>query len=285
MIIQTLGKKYVVIKCNSSDSQIDRFLCREDTSDEQYTIVRIKDRKWIEETMEFLVKAAENSAFTDFKSCFSSEEYFHVVFSFGEGDTLQEKMKNEASSLKERFAIGRNLLEQLMVLKMPDYFMQDCLTPETIVVLPDLEILFQYELKNIHQYRDYGFDSVCSQLYQVFEFLFHRELSNRQIPLLKSFLNQLQSGTWKELMAIYREYAEICEKIQNMTPEELAKPKTWVFRTWDKVKQHFGQIKKIISVVFLLLAVVYLLYTIRHSMQPSAINKSFDYIGTLQLRE
>ncbi|MCH5264623.1 MAG: hypothetical protein J1F02_01900 [Lachnospiraceae bacterium] len=285
MIIQTLGKKYVVLKCFSSDSQIDRFLCQEEAAGERCTVIRIKDRDWIAKTMEFLMKAVENPAFTDLQFCFSSEEYFHVVFSCGEGDTLGKKLQNEASSLEERLAIGRNLLERMMLLKMPDYFMQDCLAPETIVVLSSLEIRFLYELKDICQYDTVHFDNVCGRLYQVLAFLFQRELQKKQIPVLKDFLHKVQDSVWTDWMEIYREYTEMCERIGTMSPEELAQPKTWLFRAWDRIRQYITPAKKLLGAVLLLFAVLYLAYTVRQSMKEPVIKKSFDYIGTLELRE
>lgn len=283
MIIQTLGKKYVVVKCYFSNSHMAHFLCREETSGERCCVITIKDKEWIENTMGFLMKTAENLAFVDFQFCFSSEEFVHLVFSYAAGATLQEKMTREASSLEERMIIGKNLLERLMMLKMPDYFMQDCLKPESIVIQSDLDIFFQYELHNIAEYHKVQFSHVCVQLCKVFEFVFQKELKKKQIPLLKNFLTQLRKGTWADLMGIYTEYMQICEKIKKMTPEELAQPKTWAFLSWDRVWRYAGVVKKFLAVLLVLAAVFYLGHTVHRSMKKPEIKKSFDYIGTLDL--
>jgi len=264
---------------------MERFICKEESDGKRYTVIRIKDRAWITKTMGFLVREMENKSFTDLNYCFAEEEYFHVVLSYTEGMSLQEKLQNEACSLEERLAVGRHLLERIMLQAMPDYFLQECLTPEHIVVLPDLDVAFTYELNNIFQYDSYGFGQVCHQLLQVMEALFGSEMKKKMLPPLNRFRDTLRRAEWKNTMEIFREYNEMCQKVLSMAPEEMEMPKTWIFRVWERLRKYIRPLKKVLALVLVLLAVCYLIHTVQESVKVSAEKKVFDSIGTLEIRD
>ena len=164
MMIQSLEKKYIVIKYSFSDSNVERYICQEETGGEKYTIVRVKNRQWIAKAVEFLMHQRENSHFTDFTSCFFSDECLYVVMRYAEGISLEEKLQNEVSSLEERLAVGKGILERILILNMPDYFLKDCLKAESIILSASLEVSFQYELLNIADYERVQFWQVQSCL-------------------------------------------------------------------------------------------------------------------------
>ena len=285
MVIQTLGKKYVVIKYCSSNSRMERFLCKEESDGKCYTVVRIKDRDLITKTMEFLIREMENKNFTDLSCCFAGEEYFHVVLSYTEGISLQEKLENEVCSLEERLTVGGHLLERIMLLDMSDYFLQECLTAEHIVVLPDLSVAFTYELNTIFQYDKYDFRQVRRRLLQVMETLFVGELKKKALPPLNHFLDVLRKTEWEEVVEIFRQYREMCKEVRSMTPEEMELPKTWVFLVWERLKRFIAPLKKVLALLLFLLAVFYLIHTVQKSVEISAEKKVFDSIGTLEIRD
>lgn len=285
MVIQTLGKKYVVIKYCSSNSRMERFLCKEESDGKCYTVIRIKDRDWITKTMEFLIREMENKSFTDLSSCFTEEEYFHVVLSYTEGISLQEKLGNEICSLEERLEIGRHLLERIMLLDMSDYFLQECLNLEHIVVLPDLDIAFTYELNTVFQYDKYDFTQVRHGLLQVMGILFEDELKKKILPPLNHFQDMLRKAEWKDTLEIFRQYRKMCQEVFSMAPEEMELPKTWVFRVWERLRRFIAPLKKILALLLFLLAVLYLIHTVQKSVETSAEKKVFDSIGTLEIRD
>lgn len=285
MIIQTLGKKYVVIKYCSSNSRMERFLCKEESDGRCYTVIRMKDRDWITKTMEFLIREMENESFTDLSCCFAGEEYFHVVLAYTEGISLQEKLDNEICSLEERLAVGRHLLERIMLLDMSDYFLQECLNPAHIVVSPDLDVAFTYELNTIFQYDRFGFEQVRRRLLQVMEILFEGELKKKMLPPLNHFCDMLQKAEWKDVVEIFRQYREMYQKVLSMAPEEMELPNTRIFRVWERLRRLIVPLKKIMALLLLMFAVLYLIYTVQKSVETSAEKKAFDSIGTLEIRD
>lgn len=285
MIIQTLGKSYTVVKYCYSDSNMERFLCREENKNERYTVICIKNKLWITHTMEYLMKQSANVYFEDFVTCFTGDECFYVVMKYADGIILEEKLANESCSRQERFAIGKAILERIMILKTPDYFLQDCLTPDTIVLANGTEAAFHYTLQKLNDYEHFHFSDVQKRLYQIFIILFQEELKRKTMPFAAEFCSRLKSAGYKDILEIYTEYTKMLEQAEGMQEEEFVVPKTFVFRLWERVKKCIPAFKRICAVLLMIAAVAFLIYSFQQSMQEGGEKKVFDSIGTLEIRE
>lgn len=284
MMIQSPEKKYIVIKYSFSDSNMERYVCQEETGGERYTIVRIKNRQWITGAVEFLMRQKENSHFTDFTSCFFSEECLYVVMRYAEGISLEEKLQNEESSLEERLAVGKGILERILILNMPDYFLKDCLKAESIILSASLEVRFQYELLNISDYERVLFWQVQNCLLKLFQMLFAKELKKKMLPPAIPFCDSLKKGGYQDILEIYTAYDKMCKEIQKLSADKEILPQTWSFRLWERAKKYIPALKRVCAVVLMVLAVIFLIYTVRESMQEGGEKKSFEYIGTLEIQ-
>lgn len=285
MIIQTLGKSYTVVKYCYADQNIERFLCREDEKDERYTIICIKNKLWITHTMEYLMKQSANVYFKDFITCFTGDECFYVVMKYEDGITLQEKFAKEQCNRQERFAIGKAVLNQIMILKSPEYFLQDCLTLNNIVLTRGTDVAFHYELQKINDYEHFQFIHVQKKLHQIFTVLLQEELKRKTLPAAMEFCTKLKNAGYKDILEIYMEYSQMLEQAAKMTDEEFEVPKTLAFRLWERVKQYIPIVKKICAVLLMIAAIVFLIYSFRQSMLEGGEKKVFDYIGTLEIQE
>lgn len=285
MIIQTLLEKYHIIKYSFSDSNEERFIGESESSNEKYTIVRVKNKAWIVKSVQFLMGQRKNSHFTDFISCFMSEDSLHVVMKYAEGISLKEKLENEVCPLQERMAIGKNILDRIMILNMPDYFLQDCLKEESIILGHGLCVNFQYGLWDLADYQKANFDKVQIRLYRVFLSLFSEEITGRILPGLEQFCNTLQTKSYQEIMEIYTAYDELCKTVQSMEPEERTAPMTWGFRAWEKMKRFLPAVKKFFAALLMVLAIGFLILEIRESMEAGQEKKIFESVGTLNLEE
>ena len=284
MIIQTLEKKYTVIKYIFSDRDAERYICKEESGKEKYTVVCVKNRMWIRKAMKFLVQQMESRYFTDFVSCFFSEECLYVVMKYAEGISLKAKLERESCSLRERMAVGKNILERLMILNMPDYFLQDCLKPETVILSSALEVNFQYELSKIGDYDKAGFSQVQNCLGKLFAGIFVGELGKNMLPPIRGFCDLLGEGKYQDILEVYTEYGKVCKAVNELPPQELTLPKTWGFRVWERIRRCFVPLKKICAVILMLLAVAFLIYSVHTSMEEGSEKKVFDLIGTLEIK-
>lgn len=284
MLIQSLEKNYVVIKYSFSDSNVERYICQEETGSKRYTVVRIKNRLWIAGVVEFLMHQKENAHFTDFVSCFFSEECLHVVMRYAEGISLEEKLKNESSPLEERLAIGKGILKEILILDMPDYFLKDCLKAEHIILSAGLDAGFRYELRNIGDYSRVQFWQVQNSLLKIFQLLFGQEMKKKMLPPSIRFCDLLRKGGYRDVLEIYTAYDGMCREIQELSASVEILPRTWGFRLWDRIKRRIPVFKRICAIVLMLLAAAFLIYTVHESMQEGGEKKSFKYIGTLEIR-
>lgn len=285
MMIQTLGRKYNVIRYVYSDSNTERYICMEEEEGTNYTVIRIKNRMWIMRTMEFLMRQMENHAFTDFVSCFASGEYMHVVMKYAEGIPLKGKLQDENCPLEERMAIGKAILDKIMLLNMPDYFLQDCLKQESIIVSPALEINFRYCLSDINQYGRVQFRDVQICLRRLFEALFGWEMDRRVLAPASRFCSLLKRGEYQDILAVYADYGAICREIGDIPAVELATPRTRGFLAWERIKRCFAPVKKILFLLVMLCAVFFLVYSVYESMQEGGRKELFEYIGTLEIKD
>lgn len=274
----------MVIEYSFSDGNVERYLCQEETGGEKYTIVRIKNRLWITKVVEFLMHQKQNHHFTDFVSCFFDGECFHVVMRYAEGISLDEKLQNENLSLEERFSIGKGILEKILMLNMPDYFLKDCLKAEQIILSAGLEVGFQYELLNIGDYGRVQFWQVQNSLLRLFRLLLGQEMKKKMLPPVNCFCDFLRKGGYQDILEIYTAYDKVYKEVQELSDVREILPRTWSFRLWDRVKKGIPVIKRVCAVGLLLLAVIFLIYTVRESMQEGGEKKSFSYIGTLEIR-
>ncbi|MFP3153562.1 hypothetical protein LQZ18_03880 [Lachnospiraceae bacterium ZAX-1] len=285
MIIQALDKDYLVIKRGSFDERVERYLCKCSVDSEIYMLILIKDRQLIHDVAEYITAAANSEKFLDLHSCFSSEDGFCVVCRHVMGRSLKNKIRYEYLALEERLAIGRKILEKIILQNLPAYFLCDTLFSETVVVHENLDIGFTYELIDLDHFKEYGMEQAMERIAAIMEELFHEEVGKNMLPPLLEFCHNLNTHHLRNYMDIFQAYEKTCETIQGMAPEEREIPRTWLFRQWAKIVRLGKPLKKIAAAILLILAIVWLMYVIG---RPEPLQKGqnvYDYIGTLPIQQ
>lgn len=285
MNIQTLAKTYIVTEYCYADTHLVRYLCREKGKKQIYSMVCIKDKSWIQGVTKFLMEQMENPYFTDYISCFFSQECLYVLMKYQRGLSMRQAFENVRFDLEERMAIGTHLLEKILLLNMPDYFLQDCLHIDRVMVSPALEVGFRYEMSDIHQYKSYGFQDVQKGLERIFRALYEQEIKKDMLPAVREFCDGLCRGGYADILEIYEAYQKLCESIERMTPEKRTQPGTRGFRIWEKIRRQIAPLKKICGAVLFLMALVFLVYTLCQAAAPGGEKQIFTSIGTLKIRQ
>lgn len=285
MLIQTLGKEYTIIKYIYSDDRMERYLCREEGTGEKKTVVRIKDREWITENMEFFMQQMDNTHFTDFEACFVSDGYLHIIMRHTDGVTLREKLDNEKCTVDERLAVGRALLDKMMVQDMPGYFLQDCLKVTNIIVTAGQDVGFEYEMSGGIRKGKVPFPEVQNSLSKVFKQMFSHELHHKTAAPLCRFYQNLRQGKYEEFLDIYTAYDNMCKEIRKTPPESLMVPQTLPFRIWGKMSKGIVYVKRMLAVLLFIAALCFLAYAVRKSGEDGSAKRVFEHIGTLQIRD
>ena len=284
MVIETLEKKYTVLRNLYAGDHTDRFVCQDETTHRVYLMIRVRERDWIVKTLGFLTDQVNNREFADMVSCFFSGESLYIVMRHSEGVSLTEKLDDEVCTLTERIAVGRSILDQLLLQRMPEYFMRDCLDADRILLSHSLQVGFTYELKDIVDYGAVSFKDVQRRIASIWKTLFAHELKIKTLAGVQKFIDNLNEGVYADLMSVYKAYDEVCKKIAGMSDNELKKPKTKPFIIWEKFKRIWPYIKRIIALALLIAALVYLALTIKDLWNTGTEDKIFDYIGTLTIK-
>ena len=139
MLIQTYERSYQVISHVLSNDLGEIYICRDITTDNEYTILRLKDRDIVPDLMVYLNNSIQES-FTDFVDRFVYEGDLCLVFKYYRGISLSQKLTYEYCSLSERMTMGKKILDRILLLDMPLYFLKNCLAGERIIVKPSLDI-------------------------------------------------------------------------------------------------------------------------------------------------
>lgn len=283
MIIRTARNSYLVIGYIEQGIQNELCLCENTENDKRCLLVRIMDPDQIHSSVSFLYEQDGNQAFTDFVECAVYEENLLAVFAYPQGQVLEEKLSVEYTGVAERLDVAKNILERFILQNIPAYFAARCLRPGGVWVKRNGEVSFLYDVSGVERGADFGMREVSAALCGLLERLFSVELKKETVLELQKFLKELQEDSFSDYIELYRRFLEIQQALLELPEEALATPKTWIFRVWDKVKRSFKPLKKLFAVVLFIVALAYMVWTIRTSAQPAASMDLLDHIGTLDI--
>lgn len=282
MIIETYDKTYNVIQHRETGLDKNIYLCKNKEDNQLYTIIQLKDKKITASVLEFLCDQKRNAKFSDYVEYFVYKEDLHVVFRSTKGMTL-EKHLQQICTLEERMEIGKKLLEKLVIFQLPSYFLCQCLEPQHIFVTDSLEVMFDYTLDRLGEYDSFTFKQAEAYLYRVLKSLFRKELKNKVIVPMESFLNELQNYDEFDCLDIYKSYCVACDEIRKIPEEELFVSGNWTFRFWEKVKRFCKVIRGSILLLLFLGVFIYMVYSIWNSFQIKGYQKNYHAIGTVEI--
>ena len=78
----------------------------------------------------------------------------------------------------------------------------------------------------------------------------------------------------------------MCREVELIPEEEIIKPKSKWFQLWERVKRFLQFFKKVVGAALLVIAVVYLAYTIDRFANPIITPvKHFEFIGSLEIND
>ncbi|SFS06873.1 hypothetical protein [Anaeromicropila populeti] len=284
MVIQTFDKGYIVLSILEQNEKSDVFLCADNLDGKRYVIFRWKDTAAIAAIIKYISDQVQRKDFYDVIECFSYDKEFHVVFQYYEGENLSDKLKQENVSFEERLEIGRNMFERMLLLNMPYYFQSICFNKNNVCVTRSLEVNFQYSFWDMEHFNTYSMKQVSQAAAEIVSFLFEKELKKESVDPIQELVIRLKEEEWTDYMEIYTSYQEVCAEVEQLSETERKTPKTWEFRLWDKAKCLWKPVKRAIMFLILVGVFAYMVYIIHQSLQPKPDQKSFDYIGTVEIK-
>ncbi len=286
MLIQTYEHGYKVVSHVLTNDLGDIYICRDIATDLEYTILRIKDRVIVPGLMVYLNTNIQKETFVDYIEHFVFEDDLCLVLKYYRGISLSEKLNNERCSLNERMKMGQKILDRIVFLDMPLYFLENCLTGERIIVKPNLDIFFNYVPSDIRDLAAVDDQAVLKAFTAIFKMLFADELSKQAAPPINQFYSALHKEQYFGSIELYKQYTQMCREVELIPEEELNKPKSKWFLLWERVKRLFKVLKKVLAVALMILGIVYLASTIKESIDPTINHVNhFEFIGTLEIEQ
>lgn len=285
MIIRNLEQRYLVIHKLESENGADQYLCRNADSDSgrEYRIARVGLPTVGGELVRFLMEQIHRENFTDFVDYFTDADYLYVVMNCGHGNPLGQKLSQESCRLEERMEITKNLLEKTVLLDMPPYFLYGAMRSEGIRVAPTLDVEFDYEMNDIAEFDLIGFEQAQRRIGEILEILFGRELELEAFPAMKALIYGVKHGEYTTVLSVHEAFLSIYSERKEKSGQALT-PQSLSFRLWERIKKLGILAKKAVYAGILLLALAYLVITVRDFRTPAPAAEIFEKIGTLQIR-
>ena len=190
MLIQSLEQTFTVIQLLGSSDLSASYLCRDyaQQNPSDYLLVQVKEPELVRKMVPVFMEFTREGTFQDFAGSFPKDGSVYGVFHYSSYPTWAQKRERENCSLAERLEIGKNLLDKMLLYRMPLYFQRHVLTPDRVCVAPSLEIGFRYELQDIGFYFSVTQEQVSLAYQQFFEDLFSVELELQSNQALEEFV-------------------------------------------------------------------------------------------------
>ncbi len=279
MIIE--NQKYLVIKELSSRDDTKRFLLKKEGENKFYNVTRQKHDTVTGDEVKFLLEQTKNSSFVDFFDYVTKPDYLYVFMRYEEHDTVEDKLDNENCRLVERLEIMKKIIEKIIILNMPIYFLNSIMCKERIFVSRELDITFDYDLYDLAQFDKVTRADVSKKLAELFRFVFKREIEMKAIDEIDALIRVLEDDRVELDEDLMRIFYPIYTGYQEST---VVVPKTAKFKSWEKIKSLGKYVELVGKITVLVVALAYLGLSIKNLTAESEVNTNFTTIGTQEIR-
>jgi len=278
MIISTRENEYYVIR--TLEGKPDRYICRDGrkNSSLRYSILRLPITEVNGDMIRYLMSQVKNEDFQEFIDYTTDSDYLYVIMGGKLGMTFQSVIEQGDLTFKEKLTLALNCLEHIFTSDFPSYFIHSALCEGTFRITKALDVRFQFDLKDFQQFSSFGVKQAAYDIGVTFENLFKEELDKKYFGDMADFITRLKSGSYTELIDIYKEYKEIYKVWKNKGAKEIvddtpsSKFKRFITKLLDVLK-------KSALILVLIAALIYLVISIYNSLQPLPQKKVYDRIG------
>ncbi len=283
MVIQNVNKNYEVIRLLDSAEKMEEYLCLEQQSGENYLLVKVADGSVAKRFTLFLEEKIKDSQFPDYLECFRQNKNFYAVFTCSLAPSLEEKLAGENCGRKERAEIARRLLEQILLRNPHPYFLKCALRTDLVTVSKSMEVSWNYQLTDEKSFVSCPPETAYEQLYRIFAILFRAEIARKSYPLLEDYLQDLAGGNFSAYLELYERFMPVYRDLCAEEQEE-REPQTFLFRLWERVKKLLGFLKKILMMLLLVAAVLYVVSCFRDTSGSRVTQQTIRQIGDVEIR-
>jgi len=284
VVIHTFEHEYPVTHVREIDGSSECYICRNESAGGLCRILAISDKSLYGSIIPGLADAAANSAFTDFIEHFIFDDMLCIAMGYTQGVTLRDRLDTEGYTLPEKLELGRRILERMILCELPDYYLTKCADVSSIVVDSDMTLHFNYDIDDVKDAHTYTRAGAMEKVAALIRTFFAREEENYVSAELTAFLSELprhiEAG---DLVALYGAYHEMMQKATASDAKPAGEDSFW-HKLWEKCKKLGGVLRRVLMVLLLIAAAVYLIYTIGETKNDGTKHTNFTKIGTVEIK-
>ncbi len=287
MVIHVLNRNYFVLQTLPSETGLTQYVCKNVAEDDGhiYRIVMIPRENTTTELVRWLSDIFREGSFYELVQYASERDNLEVVVDCGYADAvpMDRLLAEEKPDLPERVKMCGKMLERLVLSAVPVFLAVPALQPDHVRFTQSLTCCFTYELENMADFQEANIEEEFLRLRDVIRKLFEAELKDRKIPELQDLLDRMVQHEFPDVMAVYEAWLPIEDKY-GAADEKKLEPKSLPFIIWEKIKAVLGFLKKLFFIVVIILAVAYLVISIRKFMAPPAQQIIFETVGDMTIQ-
>ena len=193
MVIQTISKRYRVIRKLEGSPLTESYLCSDDQGSgrERFLVMGLTGDTLSRKIIPYFMELSRQKQAGDFLEGFISRGCLWLVFRYYDYPSLPERLEGEFL-LDERLEAARSLMDRILAQALPVYIQYEALRPDNVTVSDASEVYFNYLLHEPEYMELCGMQDVQLNLADCMETLFSRELEEDLSEELKAFIAGLR---------------------------------------------------------------------------------------------
>jgi hypothetical protein len=212
--IRAFDENFDIIHKNKVSEEYSVLQCQIPGKTEDYTVLHFERAETVKRLLPLFYSLQENVEFEDYRGCFSREEELYIVFRKRQGISLAEQLAGSRLSLEQRIRIGKQVLEKLLLWRLPD-FMLCQLLDESRILIQDESVGFAYDW-DLSMGEHCSMTMVNKRMAGLLRALFQEEAEHAASPRLMKLLDDLEQDIPEDFFAIYEAYSSLYD----VMPEE-----------------------------------------------------------------
>lgn len=286
MVIHVLDQNYFVLQTLPSEAGLTQYVCKNVAEDDGhiYRIVMVPREDTTPELIRWLSDLFREGRFYELVQYASERDSLQIVVDCGYVDAvpMDRLLRDEHPALRERMRMCGKMLERLVLSDVPVFLAVPVLKTDHIRFTKSLDCCFTYELDKLADLEEVSIDKELLRLRSVLRKLFAAELKDKKIPELQDLLDRLVQREFQDAMEVYEAWLSIEDKYAAAEDAKL-EPRSLPYIIWEKIKALAGFLKKLFFIVVIIVALAYLVFSVRDFVTPGRQQDIFETLGDMTI--
>lgn len=251
MVIRTIHNSYRVIRTVFCGKDMRAYLCagegspgsrkagkKPDTA-ARYLIMKPENPGFYQALLLFFFKLSDSGSVERFEECFVREGVIWTVFRHYEGLPLAQAVTEELP-YEERFALGRELTEQLFAERLPVYLQYEAAKRSDIVTDKSFGLRVNFRLTEPERLSEELFPDVLRRYEEAMELIYAPELQAAFPEELSAFFRRLSETAFSDGTDVYRAFRSMDASLRRAYADGAPGEEGLLTRMWNWLRGKAG---------------------------------------------